>query len=151
MQDRGFNSFASNMIKLSVNEIKWSSLLASTRALILYISIWKLISGPKSYRDFRQTGPMSLFTFHLLLVWWIQNDGKTNKNCKQGANRELTPCKADTFKVLLQYLATVLGLSCQKEAYTILQDELSLNSSWPIRFLSPVCFQANLSLNSSCW
>ena len=31
--------FASNMIKLSVNETKWSSLLAKTRALILYISI----------------------------------------------------------------------------------------------------------------
>ena len=39
MQDRGFNSFASNMIKLSVSETKWSSLLARTRALILYISI----------------------------------------------------------------------------------------------------------------
>ena len=39
MQDSGFNSFASNMIKLSVNETKWSSLLATTRALILYISI----------------------------------------------------------------------------------------------------------------
>ena len=34
-----FNSFASNMIKLSVSETKWSSLLASTRALIPYISI----------------------------------------------------------------------------------------------------------------
>ena len=39
MHDRGFNSFASNMIKLSVNEIKWSSLLARTHALILFISI----------------------------------------------------------------------------------------------------------------
>ena len=39
IKDRGFNSFASNMIKLSVNETKWSSLLARTRALILYISI----------------------------------------------------------------------------------------------------------------
>ena len=29
----------SNMIKLSVNETKWSSLLARTRALILYFSI----------------------------------------------------------------------------------------------------------------
>ena len=28
------------MIKLSVNETKWSSLLARTRALILNISIW---------------------------------------------------------------------------------------------------------------
>ena len=39
MQGRGFNSFASNMIKLSVNETEWSSLLARTRALILYLSI----------------------------------------------------------------------------------------------------------------
>ena len=39
MQDRGLNSFASNVIKLSVNETKRSSLLAGTRALILYISI----------------------------------------------------------------------------------------------------------------
>ena len=34
-----FNSFASNMIKLSVSETKWSSLLARTHALIPYISI----------------------------------------------------------------------------------------------------------------
>ena len=34
-----FNSFASNMIKLSVRETKWSSLLARTHALIPYISI----------------------------------------------------------------------------------------------------------------
>ena len=39
MQDRGFNSFASNMVKLSGNETKWSSLQARTLALILYISI----------------------------------------------------------------------------------------------------------------
>ena len=39
MQDRGFNSLASNIIKLSVSETKWSSLLARTRALILSISI----------------------------------------------------------------------------------------------------------------
>ena len=38
MQDRGFNSFASNIIKLSVNEAKWSSFLARTGALILFIS-----------------------------------------------------------------------------------------------------------------
>ena len=39
MQERGFNSFASDVIKLSDNETKWSSLLAQTRALIPYISI----------------------------------------------------------------------------------------------------------------
>ena len=59
MQERSFNIFASNynMIRQLVNETKWSSLLVRTGALILYISIWKLISGPKSYRDFRETGP----------------------------------------------------------------------------------------------
>ena len=35
MEDRVFSSFASNMIRLSVNETKWSSLLARTSALIL--------------------------------------------------------------------------------------------------------------------
>ena len=39
MQDRGLNSVAFNVIKLSVNETKQSSFLARTRALILYISI----------------------------------------------------------------------------------------------------------------
>ena len=39
MQDRSFSSFASNLIKPSVNETKWSILLARTRALILFISI----------------------------------------------------------------------------------------------------------------
>ena len=37
--DCEFRSFASNMIKLSVNETEWSILLARTRALILFISI----------------------------------------------------------------------------------------------------------------
>ena len=36
LQDRGFSSFASNMMKLSVNETKWSSLLARNCVLILY-------------------------------------------------------------------------------------------------------------------
>ena len=40
IKEWGFNSFASNMIKLSVNESKWSSLTPRTHALILYISIW---------------------------------------------------------------------------------------------------------------
>ena len=47
------------MIKLSVSETKWSSLLARTGALILYISIGKFDFGPESYRDFRETGPRS--------------------------------------------------------------------------------------------
>ena len=47
------------MIKLSANETKWSSLLARTRALILIFRFEYLISGPKSYRDFRERGPRS--------------------------------------------------------------------------------------------
>ena len=39
MQDRSFNSFASNLIKPSVNETKWSILPARTRSLILFISV----------------------------------------------------------------------------------------------------------------
>ena len=48
MQDGGFNSLASNVIKLSVNETKWSSLLARNIAFILYsLRFEYLISGPK--------------------------------------------------------------------------------------------------------
>ena len=43
MQDKGFNRLASNKIKLSVNEIKWSSFVARTRA----ISLWILDFGPE--------------------------------------------------------------------------------------------------------
>ena len=65
MQGRGFNSFASNMIKLSVNETKWSSLLARTRALILYISIWKFDFGPEKLPGLSRNGPQVKFSkFH---------------------------------------------------------------------------------------
>ena len=53
----GFNSLASTMIELSANETKWSSLVARIRALILMCRVEYLISGPKNYRDFRETGP----------------------------------------------------------------------------------------------
>ena len=59
-KDRGFNSFASNMIKLSVNETKWSSLLAWTRGLILYISIWILDFGPEKLPGLSRNGPQAL-------------------------------------------------------------------------------------------
>ena len=39
MQEKGFNRLASNKINLSVNEIKWSSLLARTHAFSLFISL----------------------------------------------------------------------------------------------------------------
>ena len=59
MQGRGFNSFASNMIKISVNETEWSSLLARTRVLILYISIWKFDFGPETLPGLSRNGPLA--------------------------------------------------------------------------------------------
>ena len=60
IKDRGFNSFASNVIKLSVNETKWSCLLARTRALILYISIWIFDFGPVKLPGLWRNGPQGL-------------------------------------------------------------------------------------------
>ena len=56
-KDRGFKSFASSMIELSVSETKCSSLLARTRALILYISIWIFDFGPKKLPGLSRNGP----------------------------------------------------------------------------------------------
>ena len=57
MKGRGFNSFASNMIKQSVNETEWSSLLARTLTLILYISIRKFDFGPETLPGLSRNGP----------------------------------------------------------------------------------------------
>ena len=46
------------MIKLSVSETKWSSLLASTRALILYISLWIFDFGPEKLLGLSRNGPL---------------------------------------------------------------------------------------------
>ena len=45
------------MIKLSVNETKWCSLLARTRALILCISIGKSDFGPEKLPGLSRNGP----------------------------------------------------------------------------------------------
>ena len=55
MQDKGFNGFASNKIKLSVNETKWSSCLAVLLFFLFHFEY--LISGAKNYRGFREMGP----------------------------------------------------------------------------------------------
>ena len=47
------------MTKLSVSETKWSSLLARTRALILYISIWKFDFGPEKLPGLSRNGPLA--------------------------------------------------------------------------------------------
>ena len=51
------------MVKLSVNETKWSSLPARTRALILYISILMFDFGPEKLPELsrkRAPGPYAL-------------------------------------------------------------------------------------------
>jgi len=45
------------MTKLSVNETKWSSLLARTRALIFYISIFIFDFGPEKLPGLARNGP----------------------------------------------------------------------------------------------
>ena len=57
MKDRSFNSFSSYMIKLLVNETKWSILLARTHALILLISIWIFNFGPEKLPRLSRNGP----------------------------------------------------------------------------------------------
>ena len=44
------------MIKQSVNETEWSSLLARTLTLILYISIWKFDFGPETLPGLSRNG-----------------------------------------------------------------------------------------------
>ena len=46
------------MIKLSVNETKWSSLLARTHAFILYISISVFDFGPEKLPGLSRNGPL---------------------------------------------------------------------------------------------
>ena len=46
------------MIKPSLSETKWSSLLAGTRALILYISIWIFDFGPEKLPGLSRNGPL---------------------------------------------------------------------------------------------
>ena len=57
-----------NMIKLSVNETKWSCLLARTRALILYISIWIFDFGPVKLPGLARNGPLNSNGFIILTL-----------------------------------------------------------------------------------
>ena len=66
------------MIKLSVNETKWRSFLARTRAPILFISVWIFDFGPEKLPGLSRNGPLDLLlsvknwrnsTWHLF-VWF---------------------------------------------------------------------------------
>ena len=56
---RARKAFVVYMVKLSVNETKWSILLARTRDLILFISIWIFDFGPEKLSGFRRNGPLT--------------------------------------------------------------------------------------------
>ena len=78
------------MIKPSVNETKWSSFLARTRALILFISIWIFDFGPVKLPGLSRNGPQPrrethagyflLFSCYLKSFWqpWV---GNALRNC----------------------------------------------------------------------
>ena len=57
------------MIKLSVNETKWSCLLARTRAVILYISIWIFDFGPVKLPGLSRNGPQSTYQVSRIRVF----------------------------------------------------------------------------------
>ena len=86
MQGKGFNSFASNMTKLSVNETKWSCLLARPALLFFIFRFENLISGPKRYRGFRETGPWSLRDVPTIFfgVWFGEGEKRIGPNCSKG-------------------------------------------------------------------
>ena len=50
------------MLKLSVNEKKWSSLLARTHDVILYISIWIFDFGPEKLPVLSKNWPMNMLS-----------------------------------------------------------------------------------------
>lgn len=55
IEDQGFKRFADNMMKMSANTTNLTCLLPSIRSFTLQVLIEYLISGPKSYRDVRET------------------------------------------------------------------------------------------------
>ena len=95
------------MIKLSVNEAKWSSLLDRTRTLILYISIWIFDFGPEKLPGLSRNWPRPLlhstFKFAMkklieLITFWSE--------CRYVANCARCPdkincrrCKPRYFKI----------------------------------------------------
>lgn len=56
LERSAINSFAGYVRKLSGNKTKWSGFLTRTCAFILEVFMEYLISGPKRYLDFRETG-----------------------------------------------------------------------------------------------
>ena len=74
------------MIKLSINKTKWSSLLARTRALILYISIWILDFGPEKLPGLSRNGPLVLNTKKNLILTTTCENGLIDKASRKFVN-----------------------------------------------------------------
>ena len=91
------------MIRLSVNETKWSSLLAGPAHLFFMFRFEYLMSGPKSYRDFRETGPWSR---PWILPWAVTSQRETLRwNGARGNSWGLGSgwfCVTRNLKVLVQ-------------------------------------------------
>ena len=90
MQGRGFNSFTSNMI-LSLNETERSSLLARTRALILYISIWKFDFGPETLPGLSRNASLNR--------WFYTCSLRRNRFFQKKAARETNSFKITTYSL----------------------------------------------------
>ena len=73
------------MIKLSVNETKWSSFLARTRALILYISIWIFDFGPEKLPGLSRNGPQESY----VSIAWILQDTDSQIYAEENLNYHL--------------------------------------------------------------
>ena len=88
------------MIKLSVSETKWSSLLASTQALIPYISIWVFDFAPKKLPGLSRNVPQDRRIDHsVTLPPRLQNSPyfrvfKYARAVKRGWKRALRACEA---------------------------------------------------------
>ena len=74
MEDGGFNSFATNMIKLSVSETKWSSLLARTGAFVLYVSIRIFDFGLEKLPGLSRNGPQHMLSTFLVKRLYVNKE-----------------------------------------------------------------------------
>ena len=74
------------MIKLSINETKWSSLLARTRALILFILIWIFDFGPEKLPGLSRNGSLVLKRKKNLILRTTCENGLIDKASRKFVN-----------------------------------------------------------------
>ena len=94
------------MIKLSVSETKWSSLLATTRALILYISIWIFDFGPEKLPGLLRNEPQArLFKSCWIVIYPVDNAIHLLSNWSQQCQSSFIPNLQITYLILNVYWA----------------------------------------------